>query len=82
VEFLALVGLAAIGYAIYLWLRFTGFRRRLLDGFVHFGVPRQAADNLYTIHNGIINDLHINHGMSPELIALAILEEYGRLDDP
>ena len=77
-EFLALIGVAAIGYGLYLWFRFTSFRKRLYNAFGMYGIPRHVADNLYTAHNGIINDLHINRGLSPELIALAILEDYGR----
>ena len=81
IEFLAIIGLGAIGYGFYLWFRFTSFRKRLLTAFQHYGVSREAADNLYTLHNGIINDLHVNRGLAPELIATAILEEYGRLSD-
>ena len=77
-EFLALVGVLAIGYAGWLWFKFTSFRKRLLDAFVFHGVPRDIADNLYTLHSGVINDLHVNRGLSPELIAIAILEDYGR----
>ena len=77
VQILAVIGLAAIAYAIYLWYRFTNFRKRLLDAFQFYGVPRNIADDLYVIHNGIINDLHINKNLSPELIAIAILEDYG-----
>ena len=77
-EFLALIGIAAIAYGLWLWFRFTSFRKRLLNAFQHYGVSREVADNLYTLHNGIINDLHINRGLSPELIAIAILEDYGR----
>ena len=78
VEILAIIGILAIGYGLWLWFRFTSFRKRLLDAFQLYGLPRHAADNLYTIHNGIINDLHVNRGLSPELIAVAILEEYGK----
>ena len=77
VEFLALIGIAAIAYGLWLWFRFTGFRKRLLKAFQFYGIPRHVADDLYAAHNGIINDLHINRGMSPELIAVAILEDYG-----
>ena len=77
-EFLALVGVLAIGYVGWLWFSFTSFRKRLLDAFVFHGLPRHVADNLYTLHNGVINDLRINRGLSPELIAIAILEDYGR----
>ena len=77
-EFLALVGVLAIGYACWLWFKFTSFRKRLLDAFVFHGVPRNVADDLYTLHNGVITDLHVNRGLSPELIAIAILEDYGR----
>ena len=77
-ELLAFVGVLAIAYAGWLWFKFTSFKKRLLDAFVFHGVPRHIGDNLYTLHNGVINDLHVNRGLSPELIALAILEEYGR----
>ena len=80
-EFLALIGVAAICYGLYLWFRFTNFRKRLLTALQHYGMTREAADNLYTLHNGVINDLHVNRGLAPELIAVAILEEYGRLSD-
>ena len=77
-EILALIGFLAILYGLYLWFRFTNFRSRLLKAFEHYGASRHTADNLYVVHNAIINDLHINRGLSPELIAIAILEEYGR----
>jgi len=78
VEFLAFIGVLAIGYVAWLWFKFRSFRKRLLDAFVFHGVPRHVADDVYTTHNAAINDLHINRGLSPELIAMAILEDYGR----
>ena len=75
-EILALIGVLAIAYVLWLAIRFRNFRKRLLDAFELHGVPREAANNLYTIHNGVINDLHVNRGLAPELIAIAILDEF------
>lgn len=76
-EILAFVGALAIGYALWLGFRFRNFRKRLLDAFEYHGLSRATADDLYTMHNAAINDLHVNRGMSPELIALSILAEIG-----
>lgn len=75
-EILALIGVLAIAYVLWLAIRFRNFRKRLLDAFELHGVPREVANNLYTIHNGMINDLHVNRGLSPELIAIAILDDF------
>jgi hypothetical protein len=75
-EILAFIGVLAIAYALWLAIRFRNFRKRLLDAFEFHGVPREVANNLYTIHNGVINDLHVNRGLSPELIAIAILDDF------
>lgn len=75
-EFLAVIGAVAVGYVFWLVMRFGSFRKRLLDAFELHGVPREVGNNLYTIHADRINDLHINGGLSPELIAIAILDDF------
>lgn len=74
-EILALLGGLALAYVLWLAIRFRNFRKRLLDALGLHGVPRGVANNLYTIHCDLINDLHVNRGLSPELIAIAILDD-------
>ena len=75
-EILASIGVLAVVYVLWLAIRFRNFRKRLIDAFEFHGVPRGVANNLYTIHNNVINDLHVNRGLAPELIAIAILDDF------
>jgi hypothetical protein len=77
-EVLAIFGLVAILWLVFLFVKFSGFKSKLMNEFGRHGVDFETADIFYAQHPEFVNGLY-SSGLSPSKIVAECLRRYPEL---
>lgn len=77
-EILAAVGVAVIAFMLFMFAKFVGFKKRLMQAFERHGVPYHIANEAYFRAGDFINSMNAD-GRSVDDIVLETMRRYPEL---
>lgn len=77
-EILAALGVAAIAFAAFMFAKFIGFKKRLMQAFGRHGVPYHVANDAYSRAADFINSMNAD-GRPVDEIVVETMRRYPEL---